>query len=79
VLGLPHAFLAAGARGVVVTLWRVTDQSAAEFMQEFYRDLRGGRSPAAALLAVRRAHLAASGPASQPYRWAPFVLVGGMR
>jgi CHAT domain-containing protein len=78
VLGLPHAFLAAGARGVVVTLWRVTDRSAADFMQEFYRELRAGRSPAAALLAVRRAHLTASGPASLPYHWAPFVLVGGI-
>jgi len=78
VLGLPHAFLAAGAHGVVVTLWRVTDRSAADFMGEFYRALRGGLSPASALLAVRRAHLAASGPASLPYRWAPFVLVGGL-
>ena len=76
VFGLPHAFLAAGARSVIVTLWRVGDRSTADFMGDFYRELRHGVSPAAALLAVRRAHLAAAGPASHPSRWAPFILVG---
>ncbi len=79
VFGLPHAFLAAGAGGVVVTLWRVGDRSAGDFMRDFYRALRTGLTPAAALLAVRRERLAAGGPMAHPARWAPFVLVGGLR
>lgn len=76
VIGLPHAFFAAGARGVVVTLWRVTDRSAADFMADLYRELRSGRDPGQALLVVRRAQLASEGPQAHPSRWAAFVLVG---
>ena len=78
VIGLPHAFLAAGARGVVVTLWRIGDRSAADFMRDFYRHLRAGQSAAAALLAVRREHLAAHDVSAHPSRWAPFVLVAAL-
>jgi CHAT domain-containing protein len=57
----------------------VGDRSAGDFMRDFYRELRTGRTPAAALLAVRRERLAAAGPMAHPARWAPFVLVGGVR
>jgi CHAT domain-containing protein len=77
VVGLPHAFLAAGARGAVVTLWRIGDRSAADFMEDFYRALRAGRRPADALTAVRRAWIAKAGAASHPSQWAPFILIGG--
>jgi len=79
VIGLPHAFLAAGAQGVIVTLWRVADRSAADFMHDFYRELLAGRTPAAALREVRRARMAGLGPSSHPSHWAPFVLVGAMK
>jgi CHAT domain-containing protein len=78
VIGLSHAFLAAGARGTVVTLWRVADRSAADFMTEFYREVHAGWSPADALLAVRRRWISAGGPKAHPSRWAPFILVGGI-
>lgn len=74
VIGLPHAFLSAGARGVVVSLWRVRDKAAAEFMTEFYGRLNSGLSPAAALADVRRSLIARQAP---PSEWAAFVLVGG--
>ena len=73
-IGLPHAFLSAGAREVVVSLWRVRDRAAAEFMTAFYTQLRNGRSPSAALTVVRRALIARG---ASPSEWASFVLVGG--
>jgi CHAT domain-containing protein len=76
VIGLPHAFLAAGARAAVVSLWRVEDRSTAAFMEQFYRALRGGQTPGHALAAVRRAHLAMGGGSDHPSRWAAFILVG---
>ena len=76
IVGLPHAFLSAGARGVVVSLWRVDDRATAAYMADFYRELRNGLSPAAAMLAVRRAKVANGGTASHPSQWAPFILVG---
>lgn len=75
VIGLPHAFLTAGARGVVVSLWRVRDRATAQFMTEFYTRLEGGQSPGAALAAVRRDMLSRQ---AHPSEWAAFVLVGGL-
>ena len=77
VIGFPHAFLEAGARGVVISLWRVNDQVAARYMEEFYRELRGGRSAADAMLAIRQRRILAGGGSAHPSEWAPFVLVGG--
>lgn len=79
IIGLPHAFLAAGARGTLVTLWRIADRSAADFMGEFYREIYEGRSPAEALRVVRHKWMTGGGPSAHPSRWAPFVLVGGIR
>ena len=78
VIGLPHAFLSAGARGTLVTLWRIADRSTAEFMGDFYRQLSSGRSPSEALMTVRQAWLGDSTRAAHPAHWAPFVLVGGL-
>lgn len=78
IVGLSHAFLAAGARGALVSLWRVDDRATADFMGDFYRALRAGRAPAEALLEVRRARWAGGGPAAHPSAWAPFILVGAI-
>ena len=78
IVGLPHAFLAAGARGAVVTLWPIRDRSAADFMAAFYRELSTGAVPPAALLRVRRDWITSGGTRSHPSRWAPYVLVGGL-
>src|SRR5206468_12428901 len=49
-LGLAGMAIKAGARSAVGTLWRVSDQAAAELISEFYRQLkRPGVSRAAAL------------------------------
>jgi CHAT domain-containing protein len=74
VIGLPHAFLAAGARGAVVSLWRVGDRASAEFMREFYAAVAAGR-PAADALRDARGRLIAGG--HPPAAWAAFILVGG--
>ncbi|MEX1185170.1 MAG: CHAT domain-containing tetratricopeptide repeat protein [Gemmatimonadaceae bacterium] len=78
VIGLPHAFLAAGARSVVVTLWPIADRLAADFMVSFYGRVREGRSPAGALLEMRREWATSRGDRAHPSSWASFVLVGGV-
>ena len=74
-LGLTWAFLYAGARSVVASLWSVSDASTAELMARFYRELSEGATKAEAL---RRAQLALlEDPAhASPFYWAPFHLVG---
>ena len=76
IVGLSQAFLAAGAQGVLVTLWPVDDRNAADFMMDFYRELHGGHTPAAALQAVRQRWIARGGEDAHPSRWSAYVLVG---
>jgi len=74
VMGLSYAFLHAGARQVISTLWSVDDAKSKDLMVAFYKDLmRNGGDAAAALrhaqLALMRQH-----NASDPYYWAGFEL-----
>ncbi len=71
---LARAFLYAGARNVVATLWRVEDRGAAELAGRFYGHL-SGRSAGEALALVQREVLAA-GRYRTPYYWAGYVLSG---
>ncbi|APV49168.1 hypothetical protein BWI17_05425 [Betaproteobacteria bacterium GR16-43] len=76
VVGLPSAFLTAGTRAVVLTLWSVADSSAAEFMPRFYKRLKAGRAPAEALRETKLELARSKGPWSSPRHWAPYVLYG---
>ncbi|HEY3215683.1 MAG TPA: CHAT domain-containing tetratricopeptide repeat protein, partial [Candidatus Eisenbacteria bacterium] len=66
-LGLARAFRLAGARNLVVSLWKVDDAATCDFMGEFYARLSRGASPAAALRGAKLAFLAGSrGMAKSP-------------
>jgi CHAT domain-containing protein len=76
-LGAARAFLQAGARSLVVSLWEVGDRPTAEFMEAFYAEIRGGRSIPDALRRTKLSFVRSDRAAlRQPARWAPFVLVG---
>nr|MDP9120828.1 CHAT domain-containing protein [Acidobacteriota bacterium] len=75
-VGLPHAFLRAGAGKVLASLWRVNDPAAPVLMRELYQGLfHHGLSPEAAL---QRAQLTLlQNPRwREPYYWAGFILIG---
>jgi tetratricopeptide (TPR) repeat protein len=71
-----RAFLAAGARSTVTTLWRVPDTTTASFMRVFYHHLQRGASRAEALRRAKLRFLASGGRLSHPHYWAAFVLTG---
>ena len=73
-VGLVRAFLVAGASRVMASLWPVDDAVTADFMDHFYRALRGGQTSAAALRQAQRA-IRAMHP--HPLYWAAFTLYGG--
>ncbi|MDP9120078.1 MAG: CHAT domain-containing protein [Acidobacteriota bacterium] len=78
-MGLARAFLHAGARRVIVSLWNVEDESSATLMTHFYEGLlRHELTPTAAL---RRAQLAmrADPSTANPSNWAGFELQGDWR
>lgn len=77
VLSLARPFLIAGSRSAVVTLWRIDDRSASEFVAAFYQSMRNGRTSFESLAHVKRKFLAHPRKQYQhPYFWAPFVVIG---
>lgn len=74
VIGLSRAFMIAGARSVLVSLWEVADESTALFMEEFYRKLVQGIDKVEALKKAKE-YLRMKGY-ENPYFWAPFILIG---
>lgn len=75
VIGLTRAFLVAGARSVLASLWSVSDEATEALVVRFYTEWLSGRSKAEALSraldAVRR-----TPGFEHPRFWAPFLLVG---
>lgn len=77
-VGLTRAFLYAGAPSVVVSLWRVRDDTAPELMVGFYDGLDRLDDKAKALREAKLAMIR-KGDHAHPYHWAPFILVGNPR
>ena len=75
-VGLTRAFLHAGARRVVATLWPVDDWATAALMERFYGAGDVAAEPAHALAEAQRALLATPATA-HPFYWAGFVTIGG--
>ncbi|MDD3643794.1 MAG: CHAT domain-containing protein, partial [Candidatus Krumholzibacteria bacterium] len=91
-IGFSNAFLQAGARSLVVSLWQVQDRATSMLMQRFYENCygRGGsdgpgsNKPMDKAQALREAKIwlmnyveeDGSRPFAHPYFWSAFVLMG---
>ena len=75
VVGMARAFLFAGARSVLSTLWAIDDEATMMFMKSFYQQLGSGESASVALQRAMKC-LRDSHDYSAPKYWAPFVLMG---
>jgi len=79
VSGLRRAFLYAGARTLVTSLFKVPDKETSELMRNYNGGLKAGKSKLDALrdaqLAMIKRRREAHG-AAHPFYWASFVLVG---
>lgn len=74
-VGLVQAFLRAGARSVVASLWPVEDRATGELMEQFHQRLVTGAPPVMALADAQRA-LIRNPATSRPRYWAAFVVNG---
>ena len=75
VVGIARAFLGAGARSVLVSLWAIDDRATLEFMKHFYQHLVEGKSASKALNQAMNC-MRESREFSAVNHWAPFVLIG---
>ena len=75
VVGIARAFLGAGARSVLVSLWAVSDEATFEFMKHFYEEMFKGRRASEALNRAMEC-MRESQNFREPEHWAPFVPVG---
>ena len=75
VVGIARAFMGAGARSVLVSLWATDDEATSEFMKSFYRNLEKGRSASESLNHAMKC-LRESEKFSDVKYWAPFILIG---
>jgi len=84
VMGLTRAFMYAGSRCVVVSLWSVADEATLALMKHFYTNLEKGMAKdealrQARLLLMEEGFIGPSGTevdGSHPFFWAPFVIYG---
>ncbi|MGC3945069.1 MAG: CHAT domain-containing protein [Chryseolinea sp.] len=76
VIGLSRALAYAGARRMIVSLWRVSDTSTSFMMQSFYQGLLEGESNPGKDLRNAKLKMIESGKYAAPYYWAPFILIG---
>lgn len=77
-VGLQRAFLAKGARSVLVSLWSVREDATRLLMEKFYTYWLDERDPVTKANALRRAQddVRAMPRFRAPYFWAGFQLVG---
>ena len=75
VVGIARAFLGAGARSVLVSLWAIDDEATLEFMKIFYQHLVKGCSASESLSKAMNC-MRESDEFNKAKYWAPFVLIG---
>jgi CHAT domain-containing protein len=73
--GFFKSWIAAGASGVVGTLWSIPDDASALF-DVFYGSIRKGKEPSAALREAQLALLSQGGWNSRPSFWSAWTTVG---
>lgn len=89
ILGLTRAFLVSGTNSIIISLWKINDESSSLIMKEFYTQLNKDSSIKAyeALKNAKLALIKTDNPNfstgkykglsfSHPYFWAPFIYSG---
>ena len=79
IANLSRAFLFAGGKSVLSTLWQADDASSSLLMKRFYAHVANRRRPDEALTAAKRDVLRKYGVRAVPYHWAGFIIEGGAK
>ncbi len=76
VYGLQRAFLTAGAKSILMSLWIVDDYATQELMSDFYKEWITNYSPKTKRSSFRKAQLEVKKRYPSPYYWGAFVMIG---
>ncbi|TAF34964.1 MAG: CHAT domain-containing protein [Cytophagales bacterium] len=71
VFGLQRAFQQAGAKTILMSLWKVSDEATQLLMSEFYKNLLAGKPKRDAFKAAQLKQKYA-----EPYFWGAFLMAG---
>jgi len=78
IVGIGKGFSYAGAKSMVTTLWRVSDNSTANFMPLFYDNLKTGQAKDEALWNAKQQFIEKYRNAAHPFFWSGYVAYGNM-
>lgn len=84
IFGLSRSFFYAGAKSLIVSLWKVSDESTSILMSEFYKNWRKEKTSKIEALREAKLYLMKKKKKigdkylsfSHPFFWAPFILIG---
>jgi CHAT domain-containing protein len=76
IMNLARAFLTAGAKSVIASLWSVNDRTTATLMESFYEHLSAGLPVREALRQAQLDFVKTYGDKAHPYYWAGFEVIG---
>lgn len=73
IAGLKKAFIKAGAKHIVMSLWSVDDKATSQLMAYFYQNIKSGDSYTEALSKAKRTMIKKNNKTSHPYFWSAFI------
>ncbi len=74
---LARAFLCAGSKSLVASLWNVNDNATSVIQENFYRNLKNNLKKNTALQKAKIDYInSVDSPKADPFYWAPFILIG---
>ncbi|MCK5168624.1 MAG: CHAT domain-containing protein, partial [Bacteroidales bacterium] len=78
-IGLTRALLYAGSKNIIVSLWKVADNSTSDLMIDFYKNLLNEeqeKQEFSKALQQAKLKMIDEGKYAHPFYWSPFILIG---
>ena len=76
-MSIARSFILAGASSVIRTSWEINDETSAEIMTSFYKNLSKGKAKDEALRLAKLAYISGHPPEyTNPYYWAAYEVLG---